>query len=383
LNPKKLDEEGMEAALRDFLSLPSLSMASVELDIADELPGLAPWQRSSLFRFVQESITNARKHSEATEIRVSLHPHGNRLAAKVQDNGVGFDLESIEFTGHGLQGLKQKAELLEAELSICSTPGEGTKLELSPPVARVDCNGSNMAFTFVLGLAALFQVVAVLLALRLNTIYRRRYAWLFISGAGILMTLWIGAGLFETIQDPPGQVVWEPTLWVQTLATLLTAILFFSGIATIEPLFKENEAARALLATENAMLNREVQHSREEMQLAQRVQANLLPKHAPDFPGLDIAFLSRPAEWTSGDYFDFVQIDEDTLIVTVADVCGHGLGPALLMTTSRSYFRGIARTRKECQPIVNTWNHAIAEDIEAGDFMTALVVRLDLAQQRI
>ncbi|MHC2069156.1 PP2C family protein-serine/threonine phosphatase [Bremerella sp. T1] len=240
-----------------------------------------------------------------------------------------------------------------------------------------------MAFTFVLGLAALFQVVAVLLALRLNTIYRRRYAWLFISGAGILMTLWIGAGLFETIQDPPGQVVWEPTLWVQTLATLLTAILFFSGIATIEPLFKENEAARALLATENAMLNREVQHSREEMQLAQRVQANLLPKHAPDFPGLDIAFLSRPAEWTSGDYFDFVQIDEDTLIVTVADVCGHGLGPALLMTTSRSYFRGIARTRKECQPIVNTWNHAIAEDIEAGDFMTALVVRLDLAQKRI
>lgn len=133
LNPKKLDEEGMEAALRDFLSLPSLSMASVELDIADELPGLAPWQRSSLFRFVQESITNARKHSEATEIRVSLHPHGNRLVAKVQDNGVGFDLESIEFTGHGLQGLKQKAELLEAELSIRSTPGEGTTLELSVP----------------------------------------------------------------------------------------------------------------------------------------------------------------------------------------------------------------------------------------------------------
>ncbi|MEW4563615.1 SpoIIE family protein phosphatase [Bremerella sp. JC770] len=240
-----------------------------------------------------------------------------------------------------------------------------------------------MAFTFVLGLAALFQLVAVLMALRLNTIYRRRYAWLFISGAGVLMTLWIGAGIVDTIQNPPGNIIWEPTLWVQTLATLLTAILFFAGIATIEPLFKENEAARALLASENALLNREVQHSREEMMLAQRVQANLLPKCAPVVAGLDIAFLSRPAEWTSGDYFDFVQPDDDTLIVTVADVCGHGLGPALLMTTSRSYFRGIARTRRQCQPIINTWNNAIAEDVEAGDFMTALVVRLSIQDRQI
>ncbi len=240
-----------------------------------------------------------------------------------------------------------------------------------------------MAFTFVLGLAALFQLVAVLMALRLNTIYRRRYAWLFISGAGVLMTLWIGAGIADTIQHPPGNIIWEPTLWVQTLATLLTAILFFAGIATIEPLFKENEAARELLASENAVLNREVQHSREEMMLAQRVQSNLLPRSAPDVPGLDIAFLSRPAEWTSGDYFDFVQPDDNMLIVTVADVCGHGLGPALLMTTSRSYFRGIAKTRRQCQPIISTWNNAIAEDVEAGDFMTALVVRLDLKEQQI
>ncbi|MBI1248576.1 SpoIIE family protein phosphatase [bacterium] len=240
-----------------------------------------------------------------------------------------------------------------------------------------------MAFTLVLALAAFFQVFAVLLALRLNTIYRRRYAWLFISGAGVLMTLWIGAGLVDTLQNPPGDIIWEPTLWVQTLATLLTAILFFAGIGTIEPLFKENEAARALLASENALLNREVQHSREEMQLAQRVQANLLPKEAPSVTGLDIAFLSRPAEWTSGDYFDFVQVSPESLIVTVADVCGHGLGPALLMTTSRSYFRGIAHMQKQCQPIVNTWNRVISDDIEAGDFMTAFVAQIQIEEHNI
>ncbi|RCS40685.1 hypothetical protein DTL42_25295 [Bremerella cremea] len=240
-----------------------------------------------------------------------------------------------------------------------------------------------MAFTIVLGLAALFQFAAVVLALRLNTIYHRRFAWLFISGAGILMVLWIGVSLVETIRHPPEAIASELTLWLQTCATLLTSILFFAGIATIEPLFQENAAARQLLASENAQLNREVQHSREELQLAHRVQANLLPSTAPQIAGLDIAFLSRPAEWTSGDYFDFVQIDPRCLLVTVADVCGHGLAPALLMTTARSYFRGIARTQEHVRPILTTWNSEISEDVETGDFITAIVVRLDLEQQRI
>lgn len=240
-----------------------------------------------------------------------------------------------------------------------------------------------MAFTIALGLAAIFQFAAVVLALRLNAIYHRRFAWLFISGAGILMALWIGTSFISTIRHPPESIVWDLTLWIQTLATLLTSILFFAGIATIEPLFKENEAARQLLASENAVLNREVQHSREEMQLAHRVQANLLPRSAPNIESLDISFLSRPAEWTSGDYFDFVQIDDHSLLVTVADVCGHGLGPALLMTTSRSYFRGIARTQEQVQPILTTWNSEISEDVETGDFITALIVRIDLGKRQI
>lgn len=244
-------------------------------------------------------------------------------------------------------------------------------------------NDRRMAFTVAFGLAAFFQFTAVILALRLNAIYRRRYAWLFISGAGILLTLWIGASLIDTIRNPPGEIFSETTLWIQTMATLLTAILFFAGIVTIEPLFKESEHARQLLASENEELNRKVQHSREEMQLAHRVQANLLPHSAPNIPGLDIAFLTRPAEWTSGDYFDFVQPDSRSLLVTVADVCGHGVGPALLMTTSRSYFRGIARTRKEVRPILTTWNSAISEDMETGDFITALLVRIDLLEQHL
>ncbi|WDI44723.1 sensor histidine kinase [Bremerella sp. P1] len=133
LNPKRLDEEGIEAALLDFIKLPSLSAAQIDVKVDKDLPRLAPWQRSCLFRFFQESITNARKHSEAQAINVSLTRQGQDLVACVKDDGLGFDVESIELTSHGLIGLKQKADLLEGKLTIDSALERGTKIELRIP----------------------------------------------------------------------------------------------------------------------------------------------------------------------------------------------------------------------------------------------------------
>lgn len=138
LNPKRLDEEGIEAALQDFIKLPSLSKAQIDLHVDTDLPRLAPWQRSCLFRFFQECITNARKHSEAGKIDVSLMPQGKDLVASVKDNGQGFDIESIELTSHGLLGLKQKASLLDGQLTINSAPDRGTKIELRIPTEAIN-----------------------------------------------------------------------------------------------------------------------------------------------------------------------------------------------------------------------------------------------------
>lgn len=134
LNPKRLDEEGIEAALQDFIKLPSLSTAQIDVSIDTQLPHLAPWQRSCLFRFFQESITNARKHSEAARIDVSLKRQGQDLVACVKDDGIGFEVESMELTSHGLTGLKQKTDLLEGKLTIDSAPARGTKIELHIPL---------------------------------------------------------------------------------------------------------------------------------------------------------------------------------------------------------------------------------------------------------
>ncbi|MEW4563614.1 sensor histidine kinase [Bremerella sp. JC770] len=135
LNPKRLDEEGIEAALQEFIKLPSRSSAQIHLEIDDDLPPLATWQRSCLFRFFQESITNARKHSEAVRIDVSLARQGQELVARVRDDGIGFDPEAIELTSHGLSGLKHKADLLAGKLSIDSAEQRGTTIELRMPIA--------------------------------------------------------------------------------------------------------------------------------------------------------------------------------------------------------------------------------------------------------
>lgn len=135
LSPKKLDDEGIEAALAEFLTVPSVSLATVELEVDAELPSLSPWQRTTLFRFLQECITNARKHSEASKIAVSLHQQDGQLVGKVIDNGIGFDLETVKLVGYGMRSLQQKADLLSGELTIESAPGKGSEITLRLPIA--------------------------------------------------------------------------------------------------------------------------------------------------------------------------------------------------------------------------------------------------------
>lgn len=233
------------------------------------------------------------------------------------------------------------------------------------------------AFKFVLGLAAAFQLVSVVLALRLNAIYRRRFAWLFISGAAVLMLVGMFASMWR-VWDMAPTVENHPAIWAECLATLMMAILFFAGIATIEPIFKENEEARKSAEHENERLSAAVQHTLEEMILARQIQQNFLPKKPPEAEGYDVAAISLPAEWTSGDYFDFHETDDGKLIAVIADVSGHGVGPALLMSSARSYFREIVQHYRQPGEILSRWNKVISSEIKFGDFITAWVAVIDL-----
>jgi sigma-B regulation protein RsbU (phosphoserine phosphatase) len=114
-----------------------------------------------------------------------------------------------------------------------------------------------------------------------------------------------------------------------------------------------------------------------EMEVAQQVQQRLYPKSAPRLPGFDIAGAAFPAATMCGDLFDFFPMPDDCLGLAVADVCGHGIGPSLLMAQARAYLRSLALSCFDVGELLRRLNEILVVDSDVRDYLTLLVVRLD------
>src|SRR5690606_35198361 len=116
----------------------------------------------------------------------------------------------------------------------------------------------------------------------------------------------------------------DRNLWLSSIAALLASILLLGGMALIEPFFVRISEADKSLRLEHRQLTTFVRATEEELKLAQRIQRRLLPVGAIELPHVDIHGVSQPAEWTSGDYFDYLKLRSGLTAVVIADVCGHG-----------------------------------------------------------
>ena len=121
----------------------------------------------------------------------------------------------------------------------------------------------------------------------------------------------------------------------------------------------------------------ELRANEEQFRVAREIQQRLFPKAAPHLSGFDIAGLSHAADATGGDYFDYLPMLHGRLGVVVADVTGHGIGPALLMAETRAYLRLLALNREDVGEILTRANRVLAEDIGYERFITMLLVSLD------
>ncbi|HVO84226.1 MAG TPA: SpoIIE family protein phosphatase [Syntrophobacteria bacterium] len=117
------------------------------------------------------------------------------------------------------------------------------------------------------------------------------------------------------------------------------------------------------------------------LELAGKVQRNLIPAKAPQIKGLDIAGRSDPCQEVGGDYFDFLYGPEyptGNLRVVVGDISGHGVEAALLMTTARAFIRMRAAQPAEPAQVVTLTNHDLAVDMgDSGSFMTLFYMEID------
>jgi hypothetical protein len=130
-----------------------------------------------------------------------------------------------------------------------------------------------------------------------------------------------------------------------------------------------NQAARALKA---------VHVRRQELTLAGKVQASLLPEVTPEIAGWQISAYWKPARETSGDFYDFIPLQGARLGIVIADVVDKGLGAALLMTLTRTLIRTFAETFPE-QPeqLLKMTNQRILSDMNIGLFVTLFYGVLD------
>ena len=120
---------------------------------------------------------------------------------------------------------------------------------------------------------------------------------------------------------------------------------------------------------------------KEAMGLAMEVQQSLLPREAPRIEGFDIAGQSIYCDETGGDYYDFIEFSElghGRVGVAVGDVAGHGIAPALLMTTVRALLRSrIIQPGGLAQIITDVKRLLCIDTSESGNFMTLFFMLMD------
>ena len=126
-----------------------------------------------------------------------------------------------------------------------------------------------------------------------------------------------------------------------------------------------------------------IRESEEELRVAREIQQHLFPKQAPSVDGFDIAGASIPAAATGGDYFDYLKTSDGQLVLAVADVSGHGAGPAMLMAETRAYLRLLTRNRDHLGEILVRANNMVGEDVGKERFITMQLVKLDTDSKTI
>jgi len=137
LRPSTLANLGLvatlEILLREFGERSGVeverALVPVRIDAAAEL---------TVYRLVQEAITNISKHAQARHVRVSMAARDGRVEVTVRDDGVGFDASAPPRSAFGLVGMRFRVEAAGGTLAVASSPGRGTQLTLALPESQGD-----------------------------------------------------------------------------------------------------------------------------------------------------------------------------------------------------------------------------------------------------
>src|SRR5246127_3789200 len=123
-------------------------------------------------------------------------------------------------------------------------------------------------------------------------------------------------------------------------------------------------------ALREAETRRQMDRMKHDLEVARSIQQSLLPSSMPDVKGYEIAAWNLPADQTGGDYYDWQLLPDGKVVLALADVAGHGIGPALLAAVCRAYARASFKSQNGLLAAMDELNCALAGDIGEGRFVT-------------
>ena len=140
LRPASLDDLGLADAVRNYADGMTRRFG-LQVDVqCDRMPRLDSSAETTIYRIVQEALTNVAKHATARRVSVILEARGDRLHVIVEDDGIGFQPELVRHGGNGgrlgLRGMIERASLVGGEFQIESRPGRGTTVFVRVPLRR-------------------------------------------------------------------------------------------------------------------------------------------------------------------------------------------------------------------------------------------------------
>ena len=114
-----------------------------------------------------------------------------------------------------------------------------------------------------------------------------------------------------------------------------------------------------------------------DLALARSIQASLLPESPPQLSEFEISVFHRPTQMVGGDYYDFLMLDQDTLLTVVADVEGKGVASALMMSNLQAMLHTLVGHLHSLERLVEAINNLMASEGRQRKFMSMFVAMLD------
>lgn len=148
--------------------------------------------------------------------------------------------------------------------------------------------------------------------------------------------------------------------------------------------FLHDISVPAAIALDNARLHKESlarQRLEKDLQLARSIQQSLLPEAPPEVNGFEIAVRYEASQQVGGDYYDFIRLSADTLMVVVADVEGKGAASAMVMSNVQATLHTLARHVHSLEGIMFNLNERVIESTRSGKYMTMFLALIDIPRR--